>query len=145
MGARFSDAQCGSRRSGRSGASVACRCQDTGWFFDTELPRAGGAGPGCRNPRVPVDWIDDLDSRVDIIATALGDLRGMARLGAGFARGTIKVPQLRGPSLAVPGLPLPVRCRCRSRGSRSSGGQHDRLRTAVPDAPRDHVGPGRET
>jgi putative flippase GtrA len=45
-----------------------------------------------------VDWIDDLDSRVDIIATALADLRGMARLGAGFARGTIVVPRLRGPS-----------------------------------------------
>jgi putative flippase GtrA len=49
-----------------------------------------------------VDWIDDLDSRVDIIATALADLRGMARLGVGFARGSIKVPQLRVPSLAAP-------------------------------------------
>jgi putative flippase GtrA len=48
-----------------------------------------------------VDWIDDLDSRVDIVGTALADLRGMARLGAGFARGTIQVPQLRGPSLAA--------------------------------------------
>jgi putative flippase GtrA len=44
-----------------------------------------------------VDWVDDLDSRVDIIATALADLRGMARLGVGFARGTLQVPQLRGP------------------------------------------------
>jgi hypothetical protein len=47
-----------------------------------------------------VDWIDDLDSRVDIIATALADLRGMARLGAGFARGSIQVPQLRAPGWA---------------------------------------------
>ncbi len=52
---------------------------------------------GLRIHEIPVDWIDDLDSRVDIIATAAADLRGMARLGIGFARGTIKVPRLRGP------------------------------------------------
>jgi hypothetical protein len=32
---------------------------------------------------VPVDWTDDPDSRVDIIATALADLRGVARLALG--------------------------------------------------------------
>jgi putative flippase GtrA len=42
-----------------------------------------------------VDWIDDPDSRVKIVATALGDLRGIARLGTGLARGTIRVPELR--------------------------------------------------
>jgi hypothetical protein len=42
-----------------------------------------------------VDWIDDADSRVDIVTTARGDLRGIARLGFGLARGTIKVPRLR--------------------------------------------------
>ena len=29
---------------------------------------------------VPVDWVDDADSRVDIVPTALADLRGVARL-----------------------------------------------------------------
>ena len=29
---------------------------------------------------VPVDWIDDPDSRVDVVSTALDDLRGVARL-----------------------------------------------------------------
>ncbi|MBV9447695.1 MAG: GtrA family protein [Streptosporangiaceae bacterium] len=48
---------------------------------------------------MPVDWVDDLDSRVDIAATALADLRGIVRLGTGLARGTIKVPSLRAPSL----------------------------------------------
>jgi putative flippase GtrA len=38
-----------------------------------------------------VDWIDDPDSRVDILATALADLRGIARLLKGFARGEIPV------------------------------------------------------
>jgi putative flippase GtrA len=42
-----------------------------------------------------VDWVDDLDSRVDIVATALADLRGMARLGSGLARGSIAVPRMR--------------------------------------------------
>ena len=46
---------------------------------------------------------------VDIIATALADLRGMARLGAGFARGSIQVPQLRGPGgRTARGLPLQI-------------------------------------
>jgi putative flippase GtrA len=44
-----------------------------------------------------VDWIDDADSRVDIIATALGDLRGVCRVGWGLARGRLKVPVLREP------------------------------------------------
>src|SRR6516165_5571367 len=35
---------------------------------------------GLRIHEVPVDWTDDPDSRVDIVATAVGDLRGVARL-----------------------------------------------------------------
>ena len=60
--------------------------RDTGWFFDTELLMLAERA-GLRIHEIPVDWVDDLDSRVDIIATALADLRGMARLGAGFAMG----------------------------------------------------------
>ena len=41
-----------------------------------------------------MDWIDDPDSRVNIVATALGDLRGIVRLGTGLARGTIRGPAL---------------------------------------------------
>jgi putative flippase GtrA len=49
-----------------------------------------------------VDWIDDPDSRVKVLSTALGDIRGIIRLGAGLARGTISVPELGSPS--PPGL-----------------------------------------
>jgi putative flippase GtrA len=99
MGARFSDAQCGFKAIRRDQArALLPLTQDTGWFFDTELLLLAERA-GLRIHEVPVDWIDDLDSRVDIIGTALADLRGMARLGAGFARGTIQVPQLRGASL----------------------------------------------
>jgi putative flippase GtrA len=102
MGARFSDAQCGFKAIRRDQARVLLPLtQDTGWFFDTELLVLAERA-GLRIHEVPVDWIDDTDSRVDIVATALADLRGMARLGRGFARGSIKVPQLRRASLAVP-------------------------------------------
>ena len=49
---------------------------------------------GLRIYEVPVDWIDDLDSRVDVLATAREDLAGIVRLAKGFARGT-----------TVPGVP----------------------------------------
>jgi putative flippase GtrA len=97
MGARFSDAQCGFKAIRRDQArALLPLTQDPGWFFDTELLVLAERA-GLRIHEIPVDWVDDLDSRVDIIATALADLRGMARLGVGFARGSIQVPQLRGP------------------------------------------------
>src|SRR6202453_3953018 len=101
MGVRFSDAQCGFKAIRRDQARVLLPLtRDTGWFFDTELLVLAERA-GLRIHEVPVDWVDGLDSRVDIVATALADLRGMFRLGVGFARGSIQVPQLRGPSLAV--------------------------------------------
>jgi putative flippase GtrA len=102
MGARFSDAQCGFKAIRRDQArALLPLTRDTGWFFDTELLVLAERA-GLRIHEVPVDWVDDLDSRVDVVATALADLRGMVRLGGGFARGTIKVPQLRGSALAAP-------------------------------------------
>jgi hypothetical protein len=107
MGARFSDAQCGFKAIRRDQAQALLPLtQDTGWFFDTELLVLAERA-GLRIHEIPVDWIDDLDSRVDIVATALADLRGMARLGIGFARGSIQVPRLRGP--APGGSPPPGR------------------------------------
>ena len=108
MGARFSDAQCGFKAIRRDQARVLLPLtQDTGWFFDTELLVLAERA-GLRIHEIPVDWTDDLDSRVDIIATALADLRGMARLGAGFARGTIQVPQLRRGGSRGGGLPVQI-------------------------------------
>jgi glycosyltransferase involved in cell wall biosynthesis/putative flippase GtrA len=102
MGARFSDAQCGFKAIRREQARVLLPLtRDAGWFFDTEL-LVFAERAGLRIHEVPVDWIDDLDSRVDVVATALADLRGMARLGWGFTRGSIVIPRLRGPALALP-------------------------------------------
>jgi putative flippase GtrA len=98
MGARFSDAQCGFKAIRREQArALLPLTQDTGWFFDTELLVLAERA-GLRIHEIPVDWIDDIDSRVDIVATAFADLRGMARLGSGLARGSISVPWLRGSS-----------------------------------------------
>jgi putative flippase GtrA len=103
MGARFSDAQCGFKAIRREPAQALLPLtEDTGWFFDTELLVLAERA-GLRIHEIPVDWIDDLDSRVDIMATAVADLRGMMRIGRGFARGTLAVPQLRPPTLAGPG------------------------------------------
>ena len=108
MGARFSDAQCGFKAIRRDQArALLPLTQDTGWFFDTELLVLAERA-GLRIHEIPVDWVDDLDSRVDIVATALADLRGMARLGVGFARGSIQVPQLRGPARAGRALPTQI-------------------------------------
>jgi hypothetical protein len=96
LGAGFSDAQCGFKAI-RSDAARALLplVADTGWFFDTELLVLAERA-GLRIHEVPVDWIDDPDSRVDIVATAMGDLRGVARVGWGLARGTLRVPVLGG-------------------------------------------------
>src|SRR5260370_30187011 len=97
MGARFSDAQCGFKAIRRDQAQALLPLtQDNGWFFDT-APLLLPVRAGLRLHEIPADWTDDLDSRLHIIATALADLRGMALLGVGFARGSIKVPLLRGP------------------------------------------------
>ena len=83
LGARFSDAQCGFKA---VRADVARRLLpgvvDDGWFFDTEL-LVLAQREGLRIHEVPVDWVDDPDSRVDVVRTALDDLRGIARLLAG--------------------------------------------------------------
>jgi putative flippase GtrA len=100
LGVGFSDAQCGFKAIRADQARhLLPLVEDKGWFFDTELLVLAERA-GLRIHEVPVDWIDDLDSRVDIVATALGDLRGIRRVGTGLARGAIKVPLLRTDALA---------------------------------------------
>ena len=97
LGARFSDAQCGFKAISRARARVLLPLtRDTSWFFDTELLILAQEA-GLRIHEVPVDWIDDADSRVNVIATILADLRGIARLGFGLLRGSIAVPFLGDP------------------------------------------------
>jgi putative flippase GtrA len=103
LGTGFSDAQCGFKAIRADAAQrLLPLTADTGWFFDTELLVLAERA-GLRIHEVPVDWIDDADSRVGVISTALADIRGIIRLGTGLARGSISVPVLGSPS--PPGLP----------------------------------------
>jgi glycosyltransferase involved in cell wall biosynthesis len=78
----FSDAQCGFKAVRADAARrLLPEVRDEGWFFDTELLVAAERH-GLRLHEVPVDWVDDPDSRVDIVPTAIDDLRGVARLVA---------------------------------------------------------------
>ena len=79
---RFSDAQCGFKAA-RADAlrELLPEVRDQAWFFDTEL-LVLAQRRGMRVHEVPVDWIDDPDSRVAIVPTAIEDLRGVARLFA---------------------------------------------------------------
>jgi putative flippase GtrA len=107
--ARFSDAQCGFKAMRTEVArALLPYVQDTGWFFDTELLVVAERS-GMRIHEVPVDWIDDPDSRVDIVSTAIADLRGIARLGRALAHGDVPLSELRQQlgrhPLSVPGVP----------------------------------------
>ena len=78
--ARFSDAQCGFKAVRRDAlANLLDDVKDESWFFDTEL-LVLAQRRGLRIHEVPVDWVDDPDSRVDIVRTAIADLKGVARL-----------------------------------------------------------------
>jgi putative flippase GtrA len=80
--ARFTDAQCGFKAVRTSALrTLLADVRDDGWFFDTEL-LVLAQRRGLRIHEVPVDWVDDPDSRVDIVRTAWDDLRGVARLAA---------------------------------------------------------------
>ncbi len=111
MAVRFSDAQCGFKA---VRADVAGRLlplvKDSGWFFDTELLLLAERS-GMRIHEVPVDWVDDPDSRVDIVHTATEDLKGVVRVARSLATGQLPLAAVRaelgrGPLVvAVPGVP----------------------------------------
>jgi glycosyltransferase involved in cell wall biosynthesis len=83
----FSDAQCGFKAVRGDVAEVLIPLvEDQSWFFDTEL-LALAEHNGLRIHEVPVDWVEDPDSRVDIRRTAIDDLRGVWRLLRRFAAG----------------------------------------------------------
>ncbi len=83
---RFSDAQCGFKalRTEVAGELLSL-VEDDEWFFDTEL-LITAQRLGLRISEVPVDWVDDPDSRVEIVSTAMSDFRGVWRLMHSSAR-----------------------------------------------------------
>jgi glycosyltransferase involved in cell wall biosynthesis len=91
MRSRFSDAQCGFKAV--RGALVPVLIplvEDDGWFFDTELLLIAERN-ALRIHEVPVDWVDDTDSRVEVLHTALADIGGMWRVTKQFASGHSRI------------------------------------------------------
>jgi glycosyltransferase involved in cell wall biosynthesis len=77
---RFRDAQCGFKAMRIDVArTLLPMVRDEGWFFDTELLVLAQRA-GLRIREVPVRWIEDRDSRVDIPSTVMTDLRGVLRM-----------------------------------------------------------------
>ena len=111
--ARFSDAQCGFKGLRTDVArELVPDVADESWFFDTEL-LVLAQRRGLRIHEVPVDWVEDPDSRVDVVSTALDDLRGVIRLMAPWRRRRSELPQHRlPPPLNAKGIrcrPTPLR------------------------------------
>ncbi len=92
LGNAFSDAQCGFKalRADVARALVPL-VDDQSWFFDTELLVLAEHN-GLRIHEVPVDWIDDPDSRVDVATTVREDLWGILRMLRRFAAGEGSLP-----------------------------------------------------
>lgn len=83
---KFSDAQCGFKAISRKTARILLPLiKDRGWFFDSEMLIVGEKN-GFTIREIPVYWIDDPDSRVNVIKTASGDLKGLFRLWFGGLR-----------------------------------------------------------
>lgn len=77
---RFSDAQCGFKALTRQAVrELVPMVEDQGWFFDSEL-LLRAEQKGYEIFEVPVAWVDDPDSRVNILQTAWGDLKGLFRV-----------------------------------------------------------------
>ncbi len=84
---RFSDAQCGFKAVTREVIEKLIPViEDNVWFFDSELLIIGEKS-GYRIFDVPVKWIEDLDTRVKIVSTAIDDIKGLLRVRKKFWAG----------------------------------------------------------
>jgi putative flippase GtrA len=101
----FSDAQCGFKALRTDVAKALLPLvEDEGWFFDTELLVLAEEN-GLRIHEVPVDWVDDPSSSVDVVRTARDDLAGIWRMlrrtaaGSTLTSGTLRAPAAQDASL----------------------------------------------
>ena len=76
----LSDTQCGFKAISRQAArELLPLVENEEWFFDTELLLLAEKG-GYRVKDIPVRWVEDPDSRVNVRKTVLEDLRGLLRM-----------------------------------------------------------------
>jgi putative flippase GtrA len=94
-----SDAQCGFKAVRREVVvELLPLVEDDEWFFDTEV-LVTAQRLGLRIHEVPVDWVDDTDSRVQVVHTAVQDLRGVWRMLG---------PESRRRAVVRPARPVPI-------------------------------------
>ena len=81
--APFRDAQCGYKvLSRRAARSLVPMVKDNHWFFDTELLIIASKWK-YRIREVPVEWVEDANSRVNVVKTVWEDVKGLLRLRLG--------------------------------------------------------------
>lgn len=86
LGVQFSDAQTGFKAFRREVAhALLPQALDQSWFLDTELLVLAERA-GYRIADLPVTWVEDDDSRVRLVRTALDDLSGIWRLSRSARR-----------------------------------------------------------
>ncbi|HEX9641146.1 MAG TPA: dolichyl-phosphate beta-glucosyltransferase [Candidatus Krumholzibacteria bacterium] len=77
---RLSDTQCGFKAISKAAAQeLLPRVENNEWFFDTELLLLAEKG-GYRVKDIPIRWLEDTDSRVNVRKTVLEDLQGLVRM-----------------------------------------------------------------
>ena len=100
-----SDAQCGFKALRREAVEVLLPLvDDESWFFDTEV-LITAQRLGLRIHEVPVDWVDDLDSRVAVAKTAWLDACGVARMMTPASRHRASKARRLPPPTLVPTSP----------------------------------------
>lgn len=83
----FFDAQCGFKAITAGAAQdLLPDVENTTWFFDTELLLLA-THRGYRIHELPVEWVDDPDSRVVLVKYGMESLRGLWRMRRSLDRG----------------------------------------------------------
>ena len=83
LSVNFFDAQCGFKFAKKESVlKIIDDCKDKEWFFDTELLYKAEKN-NLSICEVPVTWVDDKDSSVNLISTIINDLIGLIRLRLG--------------------------------------------------------------
>jgi NAD(P)-dependent dehydrogenase (short-subunit alcohol dehydrogenase family) len=77
---RITDAQCGFKAlSRRAVEQTVPHIENRMWFFDTELLILAHQA-GLKICELPVHWVEDPDTKVRIVSTAIEDIRGLLRM-----------------------------------------------------------------
>lgn len=77
---KITDAQCGFKALSRRAVNeIVPQIENRMWFFDTELLILAHR-KGLKIRELPVRWIEDPDTKVNITKTAIEDIRGLLRM-----------------------------------------------------------------